>query len=69
MPARISLELLRNQYPGDIHRRAGRMLSATSYFDCLRDVKIPGELGTREIDYPVSCMHSCTLCTLSNRSS
>jgi|GEM_PF-3653850 len=25
------------------------MLSATSYFDCLRDVKIPGELGTREL--------------------
>ena len=24
------------------------MLSAMSYFDCLRDVKIPGELGTRE---------------------
>ena len=26
------------------------MLSATSYFDCLRDVKIPGELGTREMN-------------------
>jgi len=26
------------------------MLSATSYFDCLRDVKIPGELGTRDLE-------------------